>query len=252
MAAPPGGHTLLRRVRQRPDPTALSSPPTCAGGSATTAAGTYPGATTCSGAAAANYAISYVAGTLTVNKATLAVRADDKSRGYGLANPDLTYTVSGYVNGQNATVLTGAPVLSTTATPTSAPGTYPITVAAGTLTAANYGFSFTNGVLTVGRVATTLVASAAIIALMPPKVNLGTLSARLTQSDSAVPVAGQPVVFSAGGTTLCTATTNADGVASCTIGQSGAKKVIQNKGYTATFAGSPGLLPSTGAGRLVG
>jgi hypothetical protein len=68
---------------------------------------------------------------------------------------------------------------------------------------------------------------------MPPKVYLGLLSARLTHSDPALPVAGQPVVFSVGGTTLCTATTNANGVASCIIGLNGATKVIADKGYTA-------------------
>jgi hypothetical protein len=233
-------------------PSALSALPTCGGGSSTTPAGAYPAGTSCSGAAAANYTITYVGGLLTVTKATLAFRADDKSRGFGQADPALTYTVSGFVNGQDATVLSGTPAPSTTATPASAVGTYPITVALGTLAAANYNFSFTNGVLTVTRVATAVVASPAVVGLIPPTVYLGGLSARLTHSDPAVPVAGQPVVFSAGGTTLCTATTDAEGIARCTIGLMGAQKVISSRGYTATFAGSQNLLPSTGAGPLIG
>jgi hypothetical protein len=39
--------------------------------------------------------------------------------------------------------------LATTATTSSPVGTYPITASAGTLTAANYAFSFVNGTLTV-------------------------------------------------------------------------------------------------------
>jgi hypothetical protein len=49
----------------------LSTPATCASTvSASTAAGSYPGANSCSGASDPNYAITYVAGTATVTKAT--------------------------------------------------------------------------------------------------------------------------------------------------------------------------------------
>ena len=50
--------------------------------------GTYP--ITVSGGVSANYNFVYVAGTLTVTKATLTVTADDKSKVYGTANPPLT------------------------------------------------------------------------------------------------------------------------------------------------------------------
>ena len=40
-------------------------------------------------------------------------------------------------------------MLTTTATATSLPGSYPITVTLGTLAAANYTFNFVNGTLTV-------------------------------------------------------------------------------------------------------
>jgi hypothetical protein len=54
-------------------------------------------------------------------------------------------------------VVTGAAALSSTVTPTSAAGPYPITPAIGTLTAANYAFTtFTNGTLTVGQTSQTL------------------------------------------------------------------------------------------------
>jgi hypothetical protein len=96
--------------------------------------------------------------TLTVNKAALTVTANNLSKVYGAALPTLTDTITGFVNGETAAkAVTGAAKLSTTATATSAVGTYPITVAAGTLVSTNYSFKFVNGTLTVtplGTVAT--------------------------------------------------------------------------------------------------
>ena len=109
--------------------------------------GAYP--ITASGAVDPNYTISYVGGNLTVSPATLTVTANDLTRPRGAANPPLTYTFSGLVNGDTSSVITGAPVLSTTAIITSPPGQYPITVAVGTLSAANYDFTTVGGTLTV-------------------------------------------------------------------------------------------------------
>jgi hypothetical protein len=97
-----------------------------------------------------NYAPAASPGfTQTVNKAVLTITADNKAITAGDVIPPLTYTPSGFVNGENAGVLSGAPSLSTTATQASAPGAYPITAGLGTLTAANYSFAFVNGVLTI-------------------------------------------------------------------------------------------------------
>src|SRR5262249_27509786 len=51
--------------------------------------------------------------TLTVNKATLTVTPDAKSKTYGSANPALTYTLSGFVNGETSGVVSGSASLST-------------------------------------------------------------------------------------------------------------------------------------------
>ena len=92
-------------------------------------------------------------GTLTITPVQLTVSAGGISRFYGLANPVLTYTISGYVNGETATTggITGSPLLSTTAVANSPVGTYPITVQQGTLNATNYDFLFlvNSGTLTV-------------------------------------------------------------------------------------------------------
>jgi hypothetical protein len=54
--------------------------------------------------------------------------------------------------------VTGAASLTTTATPASALGTYPITAAQGTLAATNYSFTFVNGTLTVTKATLTVIA----------------------------------------------------------------------------------------------
>ena len=115
--------------------------------SATTSsgAGNYP--INASGAADANYTISFVPGTLAVTRASLTIRADDKSRPLNQSNPPLTATYAGFVNGDTFGSLDSPVQLSTSATQSSPAGTYPI-VASGAADA-NYTITHVNGVLTV-------------------------------------------------------------------------------------------------------
>jgi hypothetical protein len=108
-------------------------------------------------AANANYTITFTDGNLEVTPAELAVTADDQSRTYGADNPELTYTATGFVNGETAeAVLSGA--LATTADIASPVGDYPIT--AGTLAAsANYTITFTDGNLEVTPAELTITAN---------------------------------------------------------------------------------------------
>jgi hypothetical protein len=100
---------------------------------------------------AANYTLNFSPGTLTVNPAVLTVTADNKFMTPGTTLPSLTFTIAGFVNGDTQDpVVSGSPVISTTATAASGAGAYPITVTQGTLAAANYSFSFVSGTLTVG------------------------------------------------------------------------------------------------------
>jgi uncharacterized repeat protein (TIGR01451 family) len=87
--------------------------------------------------------------TLTIDKATLTVTANNAARIYGVPNPTFTYTIGGFVNGDTAGVVSGSPNLSTTATPGSAPGSYDINVDITPLSAANYTFQPARGTLTV-------------------------------------------------------------------------------------------------------
>ncbi len=54
----------------------------------------------------------------------------------------LTYYFGGFVYNETAAVLGGVPSISTTATPTSTPGYYPITTGIGTITDPNYTYTF--------------------------------------------------------------------------------------------------------------
>src|SRR5206468_1140188 len=108
----------------------------------------------------ANYSFTFVNGALSVTAATLTVTADSKSRGYGDANPALTASYSGFKNGETLATsgVTGSPSLTTLATNTSAAGSYAISADLGTLTSANYSFTFVNGTLTVKTATLTVTA----------------------------------------------------------------------------------------------
>jgi large repetitive protein len=102
--------------------------------------------------AAANYVFDFHSGKLTTEPAILIAAANSTSILYGNALPVLTYSLTGFENGDTqASATTGAPTLSTTATATPTVGSYPIDISAGTLDAANYRFEFRNGTLRVSK-----------------------------------------------------------------------------------------------------
>jgi hypothetical protein len=84
---------------------------------------------------------------LSVNKATLTITADNSWKIAGEANPAFTVSYSGFVLGQGPGVLGGALTFTTLATASSPPGTYAITPSG--LTSANYALTFVSGTLTV-------------------------------------------------------------------------------------------------------
>ena len=96
-----------------------------------------------------DYAVVNATAHLTVNKAMLNVTADDERRGQGAANPPFTYSLSGFVNGDTAAVVSGRPILSTVADAASASGAYRITIDPNTLAASDYSFSLVPGSLLV-------------------------------------------------------------------------------------------------------
>ena len=112
-------------------------------------AGVYAIAPSLGTLAARDYSFRFTPGALTVAKTSLTVTAASASVIYNQPLPKLTYDTAGFVNGDTATVLRGAPSESTSAQQGSPTGTYPIRISQGTLTAANYVFRLVNGVLTI-------------------------------------------------------------------------------------------------------
>ena len=196
---------------------------------------------TAGGLTSSNYAITFVNGTLTVTKAVLTITADNKSRIYNSANPPLTFTPSGFVNGDAAaTAFTGAPALTTTALTNSNVGMYPITATIGTLSSTNYSFVFVAGALTVNQAPATTVTDSQYLAN-----NLaGTLTATLLETSS-LPIGGRSLTLTLGagtGAQICSATTDTTGKASCQI-----NSVLQPLGpgiVSGAFAGDQNYLAS--------
>ena len=103
-----------------------------------------------SGADAANYDVTQVNGKLTIVPAALTITADNKEVLETVAIPAFTYSVSGFLNGEDSSVVTTAPSLTTDADNT-VPGDYAI-VPSGAV-ATNYAVNYVNGNLKVNTLA---------------------------------------------------------------------------------------------------
>ena len=124
-----------------------------AGTPATAGVGTY--ATTVTAAATAQgYQLNLVPGTLTVDPAPLLVVANPQTRQYGLVDPLLTFTATGFVNGETESVLTGALVRD----PGENVGVYAI--GRDGLAAQNYTITFVGADFTITRAPLSVVANA--------------------------------------------------------------------------------------------
>jgi hypothetical protein len=181
-------------------PGSMTMPPTVANTAGVgSPAGTYT--LTPSGAVNPNYTINYVTGNYTISPAALTITAADQNMTYGGAVPPLTATYTGFVNGDNAASLTTPPAFSTTASPTSPPGPYPITVTGAANS--NYAIGYQPGTMTVGKAPLTVKADDKAMALggpLPPLTvsitgfvngdNVGSLTAAPTASTTAT--AGSP------------------------------------------------------------
>ena len=140
---------------------------------------------TASGAAYTNYNIGFVNGTLTVGTALLTVTADNKSKAYGQALPELTASYSGFVNNDDTNSLTALATLATTATSVSNVGVYPITASGATST--NYSFAYAGGLLTI----TNSLTSGAVASSANPALPADNVTFTMTAS-AVAPGAGTP------------------------------------------------------------
>ncbi len=152
--------------------------------------GAYP--ITVSGAADANYAISFVNASLTVTAVPLTITANPATNAYGAALPTFTVTYSGFVNGDTNTSLTTQPAINTAATPASNVGTYPITVNGAT--DANYTISFVNGTLTVTAAPLTITANPATKAYGAPLPTFTVTYSGFVNGDTNTSLTAQPTL----------------------------------------------------------
>ena len=96
-----------------------------------------------------NSNVTFVNGTLSITKAPLTITSKSYTRKQGEANPTFDVTYSGFKNGETSSVLTKKPTCSTTATSSSSPGTYDISVSGASAT--NYDISYVKGKLTITK-----------------------------------------------------------------------------------------------------
>ena len=133
---------------------------------------------------AQNYTITFISAGLDVTPALLTVTADNQSRRYGEENPPLTYTITGFMNGEQSSVLTSLPVITTTATIASPEGDYPITVSGGS--ARNYRFTYVPGTLSISPVIQNSCAGSTLRGLLRgsgPRIELdGSCRYQLTET----------------------------------------------------------------------
>jgi len=101
-----------------------------------------------------NYIVSYVHGTLTIERAFLSLNADDKTKEYGDADPVLTATLYGLKNGDNASVIS----YSLSREEGESMGEYTIT-GTGNAVQGNYNVYFVSGVMTITAASATVTAN---------------------------------------------------------------------------------------------
>jgi Domain of unknown function (DUF4082)/Bacterial Ig-like domain (group 3)/Bacterial Ig domain len=131
---------------------------------------------------------------------------------------------------------------ATFTTSSLAPGSHTLTAAYGG-DAGFAGSASPAAAQVVQRIATRTVAGDFVLTLL-------TVSATLKRSDTGVALTGQPIAFTVGSRTICTATTNSGGVAACG-GAGSLLQIVLAGGYTASYAGTTVYAPSSGHGGVL-
>ena len=153
-----GGTFSLSATASSGQAVTFSASGPCTTGGATTGAGLC--IVTAQAPGNSTYSAASVTQSFSVLPAVIKVTAASPTIAYGQAIPTLTYSLSGFVNNDPTSVVSGTPALSATATATSNVGSYPITVATGTLTATNYSFLYVSGTLTIQQASQTITFAA--------------------------------------------------------------------------------------------
>jgi len=168
----------------------LKTTPTCS----TTYLATSPVATTpatsCAGAAADNYEFSYTLGTVTIARKAATITASSPTRTFGDAVPTVTPIYGGMANSEDgASIVTTAPVCTTTYVSTSAFGTLPTTTCASAV-ATNYTFTFPTGAVTIARKQIAVTASSPVVTYGDAIPTITPTYSDFANSDTAAVVSG--------------------------------------------------------------
>ena len=179
--------------------------------------------------------------TLIVTPAALTITADNKTKVVGAANPPLTFTATGLVNGDTVASLTRQPTLSTSATTASPVGAYPITVSGAV--DANYTITYVAGTLSVTPV--TISTTTKVTSSINPSAfgQAVTFTATVTAASGTTRPTGI-VTFKDGTTILGIGTLSVvRGVVQTTFSTS--SLTIGTHSITAVYAGSSNFIGST-------
>ena len=139
------GDVVPKLTYQKSDPSVKGTPTLSCEATSTSPVGTYP-IVISKGSIEADE-VKFVNGSLIIEKAPLTVSAGNYTKKQGDPMPVFKAVYNGFKNNETEDVLTKKPVIMTTATESSAPGEYPVTVSGAE--AQNYDISYQPGTLTV-------------------------------------------------------------------------------------------------------
>jgi len=154
-------------------------------------------------------------GSIAVSEGRLRVIASYGSSPYGTEPGPVTPIYDGFVNGDDASSLILRPTCGTTATSTSAVGDYPATCGGGVDDEYSLYYVPASWTVTPAPVGLTTSATNGLISLLASRITYTTTATNLGTN---APVAGLRVTITIYGKPQCAATTDPDGVATCTTG----------------------------------
>ncbi|MEO6104331.1 MAG: FG-GAP-like repeat-containing protein, partial [Pseudoxanthomonas sp.] len=164
---------------------------------------------------ATHYAATDVIKQLTVVKAALTIKADNKTKAYGAALPEFTASYTGFITGEDSTYLTSPTTFISTATDQSPVSGTPYHITPQGASSNNYTITYTDGDLTItpvpltitaddktkvyGDPVPTLTASYTGFVNSETPADIDVLPTLSTTANAVSPVLGSPYSITAGG-----------------------------------------------------